>query len=209
MIIVYVIMGVMTKENNEKKEVSGKNVKPKALIAPLLIILLATVFAVIYWYINNNNNNMSDNQNISDNIKLEPLDQNLKELKIRYIKQGNGRVVKKGDIVYVVYAGFLPSGQVFDSNVNTGQATGFPIGEGAVIKGWDEALPGVKEGSELIIDIPADKAYGEKGMPGRIPANSPLRFDVFVVKVMSKEEAQKAAQKMQEQNSNSKPETAE
>ena len=62
---------------------------------------------------------------------------------------------------------------------------------------------GVKEGDEVIIDIPADLAYGEKGVKGKdgkyiIPPNTPLRFDVLVVKRMSKEEADKMQQKLLE-----------
>ena len=162
----------------------------KIIISIIAILLLSSAGYVAYKYYMQNST--------GDKTKLEALDPNLKDLKIRTIKEGAGRELQKGDIAYVIYAGFLPDGKVFDSNAQSGKAIGFPIGEGAVIKGWDEGLVGVKEGSEIILDIPADKAYGEKGIPGRIPANSPLRFDVLLVKVLSKDEAQKMAEEQKQ-----------
>ncbi len=172
----------------------------KIIISVIAILLLTLVGYFAYNYYMSN-----QNQNTENKMELGALDPNLKELKVLKVKEGNGRTVQKGDIAYVIYAGFLPDGTVFDSNAQSGQAIGFPIGEGYVIKGWDEGLVGLKEGTEVILDIPADKAYGEKGVkkPGSeeyaIPPNSPLRFDVILVKVLTKEEAEQMA-KEQEKN---------
>ncbi len=177
-------------------------VNKKALLAA---VIFAAVFiaAVLYFYQNKETNKMTNNtQNQGAEIELPKLDNNLTEIRKTILKEGNGREIKQGDVAYVIYAGFLPNGEVFDSNVNTGQAIGLPIGEGVVIKGWDEGLLGIKEGTEVILDVPANKAYGEQGVPGRIPANSALRFDVLVVKVLSKEEAQKAAEQQKAQDGN-------
>ncbi len=178
----------------------NKFLSAKVIFLVILLLLTLSVTAFLY---KNKNNTMNNNNNAQTELKIEPLDKNLKELKKTSIKQGTGRAIEKGDIAYVIYAGLLPDGTVFDTNAQTGQAIGFPIGEGAVIKGWDQGLIGVKEGEEIILDIPADLAYGKDGTPdGRIPPNTPLRFDILVVKVMNKEEAAKYAQEQAAQMQN-------
>ena len=185
----------------------------KKLILILVVVILAGG-AGYYYYKSYKTNSMSDNaqantaQENAPKIDLPKLDPNLKELKVKTIKEGTGRAIEKGMIAYVMYAGFLPDGKVFDSNVQSKQPVGFPIGEGAVIKGWDQGLVGVKEGSEVIMDIPADLAYGDKGVKDRIPPNSSLRFDVFVVKVFTKDELKKLQAEAQAKAKEAKPETS-
>ncbi len=181
----------------------------------MLIIALALVAAGAAGYYKfykkdnvNNNDDKATSEQAQNKIDLPELPQDLKELKVTVVKEGSGAEIQKGNIAYVMYVGVLPDGNVFDSNVQSGQPIGFPIGEGAVIKGWDEALVGVKEGTEVIIDVPADMAYGEAGIPGRIPPNSPLRFDVFVVKVMTKEEAQKLQEEAKKAQESSQADNA-
>lgn len=179
----------------------------KKIIVLIIALALLALGALGYYKFYKKNNVNNDKQAGApesvaqqNKIDLPELPKDLKELKVTVVKQGNGRKIEKGDIAYVMYVGVLPDGTAFDSNLQSGQPIGFPIGEGAVIKGWDEGLLGVQEGTEVIIDVPADMAYGEAGIKDRIPPNSPLRFDVFVVKVMTKEEAlklQEEAQKAQ------------
>ena len=169
-----------------EEKTRGRKNKGVIIGLALAVLLAGAAFAFYKYYMNNTND---EQKSAEEKLGIKALDPNLSELQKITIKEGEGREIQKGDIAYVIYAGLLPDGTVFDSNAQTGQAVGFPIGEGAVIKGWDEGLIGVKEGSEVILDIPASLAYGEKGVPGRIPANSPLRFDILVVKVLSPEEA--------------------
>lgn len=63
-----------------------------------------------------------------------------------------------------------------------GKPFGFTIGDGAVIKGWDIGVAGMQAGGERRITIPADLAYGKKGVAG-IPANSELIFDLKMLEV--------------------------
>ena len=128
-----------------------------AIIIILLVIVLGGIGAYYKIFNNKNMNSNNNNQGASvakavPKVDLPNLDKNLKELKVKTIKEGQGRKIEKGDIAYVIYAGLLPDGKVFDTNANTGQPVGFPIGEGAVIKGWDEALLGLAEGTEVIIE---------------------------------------------------------
>eukprot|EP01087_Luapelamoeba_hula_P022748 TRINITY_DN8235_c0_g1_i1.p1 TRINITY_DN8235_c0_g1~~TRINITY_DN8235_c0_g1_i1.p1 ORF type:complete len:229 (+),score=63.20 TRINITY_DN8235_c0_g1_i1:203-889(+) len=96
------------------------------------------------------------------------------------IKKGDGRVFPaKGDVVKVKYRGMLPDGKVFDSNTKKGQSPlQFKVGEGKVIRGWDEALLEMSVGEKSTLQIEAEWAYGKQGVPGTIPPDTPLTFEV-------------------------------
>ena len=99
------------------------------------------------------------------------------------IKVGTGAVAQTGQQVKVDYTGWLTNGKKFDSSVGTGRPFAFKLGASQVIKGWDEGVAGMKVGGKRQLRIPSDLAYGEKGYPGVIPANSILIFDVQLVDV--------------------------
>jgi len=69
--------------------------------------------------------------------------------------------VRKGDNVKVHYTGTLTDGTVFDSSEGR-EPLGFAVGSGQVIKGFDEAVLGMKVGESKVVDIPVDKAYGQR-----------------------------------------------
>jgi FK506-binding nuclear protein len=91
-------------------------------------------------------------------------------------KVGSGPAAKKGSRVEMRYIGKLDNGKVFDSN-KAGKPFGFKLGAGEVIKGWDIGVAGIQVGGERRLVIPANLAYGSKGVPG-IPKNSKLTFDI-------------------------------
>jgi FKBP-type peptidyl-prolyl cis-trans isomerase len=97
------------------------------------------------------------------------------------IKPGTGAVAQSGQHVKVDYTGWLTNGKKFDSSVGTGKPFEFKLGASQVIKGWDEGVAGMKVGGKRQLRIPPGLAYGEKGYPGVIPANSTLIFDVQLV----------------------------
>jgi peptidylprolyl isomerase len=101
-------------------------------------------------------------------------------LKYTILKQGTGdKVAKNGDNVSVHYTGWLPNGKKFDSSLDRNQPFEFPVGEGRVIKGWDEGVAGMKVGEKRKLVIPPDLGYGERGAGGGdIPPNSTLIFEV-------------------------------
>ena len=96
------------------------------------------------------------------------------------IKQGNGRVAGKNDVVTVHYTGRLIDGTVFDSSVERGEPATFGVGQ--VIAGWTEALTMMPEGSAWRLFIPSELAYGSHGT-GPIQPHSTLIFDVQLIKV--------------------------
>jgi len=102
------------------------------------------------------------------------------ELKATALIQGAGAAVQPGQTINVNYVGVTyADGKEFDSSWNRSEAFSFQAGAGNVIKGWDQGLVGVKVGSRVQLDIPADLAYGEKPSGGQ-PAG-PLRFIVDVL----------------------------
>ncbi len=99
-------------------------------------------------------------------------------LGIKILKEGDGELPKKGDNVKVHYTGTLLDGKKFDSSVDRGEPFVFSLGQGQVIKGWDEGISKLKVGSKAILRIPAELGYGSREVGGVIPANSTLVFEV-------------------------------
>jgi len=95
------------------------------------------------------------------------------------------KVAKVGDIVSMNYTGKLVDGTAFDSNVNPKfnhvEPFEFTLGAGQVIPGWDKGIVGMKVGEKKTLSIPPEDAYGASGIPGVIPANATLNFDVELV----------------------------
>jgi peptidylprolyl isomerase len=98
-------------------------------------------------------------------------------------KEGSGDVAKAGQTVYVHYTGLLETGKKFDSSHDRGQAFSFKLGQGRVIKGWEEALALMKPGEKRTLIIPPELGYGESAA-GPIPPNSILIFEVELVKAL-------------------------
>jgi len=101
------------------------------------------------------------------------------------LKVGTGAPAEGGSTVNVQYTGWLAAnGKEFDSSYDHGgKPFGVTIGQGQVIKGWEEGLVGVKVGGTRRLIIPADQAYGPQGSPPKIPANAVLIFDITVVSI--------------------------
>lgn len=104
--------------------------------------------------------------------------QDMKELQIQDITQGQGVKVKTGDTVAVHYTGTLADGKEFDSSYDRSQPFSFTVGQGQVIQGWDQGLVGMKVGGKRRLVIPSSLAYGPAGVPGVIPPNATLLFEV-------------------------------
>ena len=102
-------------------------------------------------------------------------------------KEGAGASPKTGQTCVMHYTGWLwengAKGKKFDSSVDRGQPFEFPIGQGRVIKGWDEGVATMKIGGKRNLLIPPDLAYGARGAGGVIPPNATLLFEVELLGV--------------------------
>lgn len=104
-------------------------------------------------------------------------------LKIEDLIVGTGAEAAVGSTVSVHYTGTLLNGAKFDSSLDRGEPFSFTIGTGSVIQGWEQGIPGMKVGGKRKLTIPPALAYGENGIPGAIPPNSTLLFEVELIGV--------------------------
>lgn len=170
-------------------------------IAILVIVVVFfvssfTLSALVIWeqFINKDDGNTSQEttaaQNETENKEntlqgtkladFTPVDK-VDELQIIDIEEGSGAVVEAGATVTAHYTGALAKdGTIFQSSHDMGQPIAFPLD--GVIKGWQDGVPGMKEGGKRRLLIPADQAYGAQAQQG-IPANSDLVFDIELVKI--------------------------
>jgi FKBP-type peptidyl-prolyl cis-trans isomerase FkpA len=99
-------------------------------------------------------------------------------LKYVILETGKGAPLNPGENIAVQYWGSLPDGKRFDDSFSRGEPIEFPVGQGAVIPGWDSGLMLLNHGSKAIFFIPSELGYGAQGAGADIPPNSELVFYV-------------------------------
>lgn len=108
-------------------------------------------------------------------------------LEIEDTKIGTGASPHAGQICVMHYTGWLyengAKGAKFDSSLDRGQPFEFPIGQGHVIRGWDEGVATMKVGGKRTLIIPPGLGYGARGAGGVIPPNATLLFEVELLAV--------------------------
>lgn len=103
------------------------------------------------------------------------------ELREQVLIEGDGPEVEAGQALVVHYTGVLwEDGKKFDSSWDRDAASGFQIGTGSVVQGWDQGLVGKHVGDRVLLVLPPELGYGEEGTEG-IPGNATL---VFVVDIL-------------------------
>ncbi len=104
-------------------------------------------------------------------------------LKIEDTVVGTGAEAVAGKMVTVHYTGTLIDGTKFDSSLDRGTPFTFQLGGGQVIEGWDKGFAGMKVGGKRKLTIAPELAYGAGGIPGAIPPNATLTFEVELLGV--------------------------
>jgi FKBP-type peptidyl-prolyl cis-trans isomerase len=104
-------------------------------------------------------------------------------LHIEELVVGEGESARVGATAVVHYTGWLVDGTKFDSSVDRDSPFDFVIGEGRVIKGWDEGVATMRVGGKRKLTIPPDLAYGDRGAGDVIPPGATLVFEVELLEV--------------------------
>ncbi|WP_454725980.1 MULTISPECIES: FKBP-type peptidyl-prolyl cis-trans isomerase [Cupriavidus] len=95
---------------------------------------------------------------------------------IQHLVKGTGPSPKASDTVKVHYRGTLTDGTEFDSSYKRGQPISFPLNR--VIPCWTEGVQKMQVGGKAKLVCPGPTAYGSRGVPGTIPPNATLNFEV-------------------------------
>jgi FKBP-type peptidyl-prolyl cis-trans isomerase FkpA len=125
---------------------------------------------------------LKDNQAyLAENAKQPGVVTTASGLQHKVLREGDGEQCPPRSEVEVHYKGSLIDGTIFDSSYDRKESVSFLLGN--VIPGWQEGIPLMKVGGHSVFAIPGKLAYGERGIPGTIPPNATLIFEVELLKV--------------------------
>ena len=119
---------------------------------------------------------------MAENINKEGIKELPGGIQYEVINEGTGSQPVLRDKVKAHYKGTLLDGKEFDNSFKRGQPFSAPLT--ALIKGWQIALPEMKEGSHWRLWIPSDLAYGDRGAGADIPGGATLIFEVELIEIV-------------------------
>ncbi len=152
----------------------------------IAIALIALAGGIFYLSSAKSSENINNSSNSKEESKKEVQlkKEEIADLKIEVLKEGTGeKVTKDGDNISVHYTGTLEDGAKFDSSLDEGTPFTFVLGEGKVIRGWDQGLLGMKIGEKRKLTIPSSLGYGENGRGNVIPPNATLIFETELMTI--------------------------
>lgn len=118
---------------------------------------------------------------LEENAKKEGVEVTESGLQYEILEEGDGKKPGATDNVTVHYHGTLLDGTVFDSSVDRGEPTSFPLNR--VIPGWTEGVQLMPLGSKFRFTIPYNLAYGSRGAGADIKPYSTLVFEVELLEI--------------------------
>lgn len=152
----------------------------------IFLVVLLGAFGFVMFSPDAKKEEVEEVQNTDNTLEVNTQGKNMENttqndpLVMEIIKEGAGEPAKSGDTVTVSYVGTLTNGTEFDKSANHGDGKfSFKLGEGMVIRGWEEGIAGMKVGEVRKLTISPEYGYGNRAI-GSIPANSTL---VFVVEM--------------------------
>ena len=114
-------------------------------------------------------------------VELADYDQTPSGLYVLDLEEGDGAAARRSSLVYVHYAGWLPDGTLVDTSVG-GDPFQFRLGEGEVIRAWNEGIPGMRIGGRRRLVVRPGLGYGSLGST-RVPPDATLLFEMELVDV--------------------------
>ena len=104
---------------------------------------------------------------------------------LRYVllAEGKGELAKPGDLVTVLYTGWLLNGTQFDQSIDPAKPFEFRLGRKNVIEGWDQGLQLMRPGEKRLFIVPYELGYGSRGQPPSIPPRATLIFEVQLLEI--------------------------
>jgi FKBP-type peptidyl-prolyl cis-trans isomerase FklB len=120
---------------------------------------------------------------LAENSQREGITVTASGLQYEVLTAGDGDKPLATSTVRTHYHGTLVDGTVFDSSVDRGEPTEFPVN--GVIAGWTEALQMMGVGSKWRLYVPYTLAYGERGAGGAIGPYAALVFEVELLAIVS------------------------
>ena len=149
----------------------------------LLGILSILILGVVGFVLSLNKTPEEEEQTQEQQQKEQTIPMQSKTLQIEDIVVGEGAEAVSGKLISVHYTGTLADGTKFDSSLDRGTPFEFILGTGQVIRGWDQGIEGMKVGGKRKLIIPPELGYGAAGIPGTIPPNSTLVFEVELLDI--------------------------
>jgi FKBP-type peptidyl-prolyl cis-trans isomerase len=146
----------------------------------ILIAVIAVLVIGGLAFIKSQSNTTNRNQ---QSPTMESTQDPQQSLVITDITEGSGPESKNGDTLVVHYVGTLQDGTKFDSSRDRGTPFSFTLGEGKVIRGWEEGMLGMKAGGKRTLVIPPELGYGAYGAGAIIPPNATLTFEVELLEI--------------------------
>ncbi|MEE9207723.1 MAG: FKBP-type peptidyl-prolyl cis-trans isomerase [Gemmatimonadota bacterium] len=116
-------------------------------------------------------------------VDLESMTRSASGLYKQDLADGIGLSARPGHLVVIRYTGWIPNGEQFDSSEDDPEPYTFPLGAGRAIEGWEEGIAGMRIGGKRRLVIPPQLGYGSRGVPGNVPPNATLVYEIELIDI--------------------------